>query len=441
MAKAKIYLYKEGNECVSLTGGWETRGTTSEKLSNSLHLKQTAYWSTVRTSNILDINNNFYVEYKYTRTKSEVAPYNNFRLTTEPGSNVLMEFPTSDTRKIINKTLIANGQLDFGTSTSAGVSEQYIYNVWYETKENVLTIHFQTDDNITFSANDLGLVTISKIDVSVNGIVSKTYTGNYSNLSYAIDKSLLTIGSNTIEIKVTYNQGDGISETASEYLIHKVTVNKLPLETPLLDAVERVKLLNESKQNEKNILSSILTSKNVEVSEADKMSDLIYKVNDLGEFIQPILYIYKEGDECINVTGGWDFNNCSYSSAFSKNNGHLTKNSTNFYGTLPTYWSIYYRGTSNKIDLSNYNKLKCKISNYTSATNSAFDIYVSYEDANFLNKTPVASARNTTTGESVLELDISQIFSAYNIFISLFCGSASGGAGASVTVSEIWLEV
>lgn len=150
----------------------------------------------------------------------------------------------------------------------------------------------QTDTNIEFNIEKLGQETINKIEVLVNGTVSETYTDNYDNINYLIDKELCSIGNNKITIRVTFD--DIYAEELS--LTHKVTVNPLPLETPLLDTVERVKILTKSKQNEKDMLSSILTSKNVEVTEEDKMSDLISKVDLLDEYNDSKLWLYKAGD-------------------------------------------------------------------------------------------------------------------------------------------------
>lgn len=168
----------------------------------------------------------------------------------------------------------------------------------------------QTNTNIEFNIEKLGQETINKVEVLVNGTVSETYSDNYDNINYLIDKELCSIDNNKITIRVTYD--DTYTEELS--LNHNTTIDKLPQETPLLDTVERVKLLTELKQNEKTMLSSILTSKNVEVSEEDKMSDLIGKVDLLVSAPPPPLYLYKEGEECVDITGGWNFNRTTNSS-------------------------------------------------------------------------------------------------------------------------------
>ena len=57
--------------------------------------------------------------------------------------------------------------------------------------------------------------------------------------------------------------------------------------------------------SEANRLKNILISKNVECEDNDKMPSLIDKVNLLENPDNNKLYLYKEGDECTDITGGW----------------------------------------------------------------------------------------------------------------------------------------
>ena len=304
--------------------------------------------------------------------------------------------------------------------------------MYLETKENILTINSQTNDNITFSANDLGLVTISKIDVLVNGIVSQTYTDNYSNLSYTVDKSLYCIGNNNIEIRVTYSQGDDITETVSEYLTYKYGVSQLPLETPLLDTVERVKLLTKSKQNEKNMLSNILTSKNVEVSEEDKMSDLIGKVNMLGEYDNPILYLYKYGDECVNVTGGWFFRDTWEAGGVSKEG---IKNIDNLQVNM-TYDCVGF--IADTIDFTNYSKLKVDYEIIKNTDTSKLRVIV--KDDYPYNATKLAWSEASDIKRETLEVNISSITGIHKLSCESYTGSSHNAGQLSFKIYQIWLE-
>ena len=57
-SKAKIYLYKEGNECVSLTGGWKTLNATVTNSDNVLTVKTSSTTSRacVSITNKIDFN-------------------------------------------------------------------------------------------------------------------------------------------------------------------------------------------------------------------------------------------------------------------------------------------------------------------------------------------------------------------------------------------------
>ena len=190
----------------------------------------------------------------------------------------------------------------------------------------------------------------------------------------------------------------------------------------------------------RNTLKQILIDKKIEGLENEhKLPILIDKVKDLPE-LPSTVYLYKSGDENVSVTGGWDFDTISYTSGFGKARELMTKGTDKFYATLPSSNSIYYRGTTNKIDLTKYSKLKCLL-NFTSATHAGVNLYVSKDDASFTKNPPVATNHiESSATNAILTVDISNINDSYNIFISLYCGNASGGTGAKLEVLQVWLE-
>ena len=296
-----------------------------------------------------------------------------------------------------------------------------------------INITNQTRDKIDFNISKLGQEVVNKIEVLVNGQVSKTYT-EIGDLTYNIHSNSLSYGEKVI-IRVTFDN-DYIEEKEFNY---EYKIDNLPTSSSLKELIDRQELLTNSIEVQKNTLKSILESKNVEVSEEEnKLSILIQKVNKL---VDVKLWLYKDGDECVDITGGWDFNNFSYTDTFQKNIERLTKQANSLYGELSTYWSAYYRGTTEKINLSKYNKLYCMLDKFTAASNSFVQLYVSSDEANYGVKKPVASAFIFDSSvNTVLEIDLRDINSSYNVFIGIFNSSASGGTGANVTVSKIWLE-
>ena len=147
---------------------------------------------------------------------------------------------------------------------------------------NSLTINVtnQTDTNIEFNVEKLGQETINKVEVLVNGIVSETYTDSYDNINYLIDKSLIYIGNNNITIKVTFDD----NYTEEKVLVYKSDIPTLPVisgTSSLLNTLNSIKEATSLVEAERNKLAHILTSKNVEVNEDDKMSELINKIYDI----------------------------------------------------------------------------------------------------------------------------------------------------------------
>lgn len=291
----------------------------------------------------------------------------------------------------------------------------------------------QTDTNIEFNIEKLGQETINKVEVLVNGTVSETYTDSYDNINYLIDTELCVLGNNDITIRVTFD--DIYTEELS--LTHKVTVDELPLETPLLDTVERVKLLTKSKQYEKDILSSILTSKNVEVTEEDKMSDLIGKVNMLGEYYNPILYLYKDDDECTDVSGGFQVCN-------NTGNGTVSFNKNSTYMNMKAKYSNLYEASkyniasSRSINLYNYNKLCFEVEaiNMTGSCFKAGCYTLFNADLGENYTARIETSFGETFERKIFKLDISKINTTNYINV----GVQSNTGQAELNIYKIWLE-
>ena len=281
----------------------------------------------------------------------------------------------------------------------------------------------QTDTNIEFNIEKLGQETINKVEVLVNGTVSETYSDNYDSINYLIDTELCSIGNNKITIRVTFD--DVYTEELS--LTHTYTVDELPLETPLLDTVKRVKLLTKSKQYEKNMLSSILTSKNVEVTEEDKMSDLIGKVDLLGEYDDPILWLYKDGIE--NVV-------------FEILGSGITIDKFHFTGS-----GVYAskKVSTNTIDLTSYKTLKVEYGNCTTTKGTSYYPVIGFGvattkqtgDNHLTSKTASSSSYPFSNSNSISSLDISNINGLY--YIDIYVNSYAG-ATLDININKIWLE-
>lgn len=176
-------------------------------------------------------------------------------------------------------------------------------------------------------------------------------------------------------------------------------------------------------------LSNILTSKNVEVSEEDKMSDLIGKVDLFDEYDPLILYLYKEGDECVGTTGLWKF----LSASNFKGSNQKLSDRVRCTVTIGSYTDTMFI-TNNKIDLSKYSKAYLKTARNTGTyglrlcvrgTNS------SYGNSDFIASVSVTPSIGVVT---VLPLNISALDSGY------ICVDVVGNDNKQVDIFEIWLE-
>ena len=281
----------------------------------------------------------------------------------------------------------------------------------------------QTDTNIEFSIEKLGQETINKVEVLINNSLSETYTDNYDSIDYVIDTELCDIGENNITIRVTYDD----VYTEELLLSYFYKPNSLPLETPLLDTVERVKLLTKLKQAEKNMLSNILTSKNVEVAEEDKMSDLIGKVDLLGEYDDDKLWLYKDGDEYTDVTGGF------VSHQVQSKPPTLTKTSSymEYKAQSGSYTSGHY-GTNLPINVTDYSLLKFEVETLNMGS-TQYGCNFGLTTNKDMNSSVAAIQITTNKSKHIISLDISSIRGLNYVYSDTTYNNTS-------RIYKIWLE-
>lgn len=159
-------------------------------------------------------------------------------------------------------------------------------------------------------------------------------------------------------------------------------------------------------------------------------------VDAIGQFSCTIEYsnelrLYWLGDECEDVTGGWDSNGYSQS-GWSVNSG--TKNTNNMYlqasGNDSSYISLL--GTTNIVPLSNYTKLhiECKTSGLT---NYPLQVLICASKTNIFSS-EVLNVTLTNTDTQIATLDISSITSNYLLFMCTAYASRYG------YVYKVWLE-
>ena len=134
------------------------------------------------------------------------------------------------------------------------------------------------------------------------------------------------------------------------------------------------------------------------------------------------LYLYNEGDECENVTGGWDSGYKDGAYAFSA----AVKNSDNLYFNS----SMQGLGTVNSIDLTNYTKLCAEI---MSNSSSVMQPWIGYVDSKAYS-TKVNSGCTSKNVREIVSIDISAVTG--NKYI--LCASTNSGTDGYVY--KVWLE-
>ena len=451
-SKARIYLYKEGNECESITGGWNIVKTNAAAHVVGVLDKKENYMSVISSS----VNN---ISNVYTRNKINLVnqvvygeiydnnkplfSYKTHLLTnTDYNSN---EFTNKVSYENITDLQIKNVPITDNSYVMfhAPATSFKIKNVWVELGQNVISINSQDTSSINFSCNTCdNLISITKAEVYINNQLSKTCNDNFDNITYDIDKNLCSAGANNIKIKVTYSQGDDIYETVEEVLTHTNAVNNLSTSSSLKELIDRQELLTNSIEVQKNTLKSILESKNVEVlEEENKLSILINKVNEFDDYAPPILYLYNEGDKCVDITNGWALDKKATSSYGSivltnnSNNMNLEAPSGNNSGTTSNGYVV----TSSLIDGYMYSKVKLDVEvkiNGTQAYNRfGFEIIDSSGNviANNLYK-------SYTSSRNIEELVIPRTVSEFKVRIYVNADPTASNPRHFARIYKIWLE-
>lgn len=151
------------------------------------------------------------------------------------------------------------------------------------------------------------------------------------------------------------------------------------------------------------------------------------------EWVNWIIYLYNEGDECTEITGGW--------STKGDSGGSITKNSNNVYinctgvNSKSTYRIIY---ANDPIDLTDIATLSINVtSRATDGTGSDYCLYIcSKIPSGYSAFNAVASA--TIVSDGVTELDVNNIDGEYYIVVGVrIAGSASYYVKSYL--SEVWM--
>lgn len=248
---------------------------------------------------------------------------------------------------------------------------------------------------------------------------------NFNPQTYS-DNTTLIVNSGVIQAEADFEVTNSLGSEI------EVLKDKL---SDIYDYVDR-ELVSEAKR-----LKNILISKNIEIMENEcKLPNLIDKVDLLGEYDNPILYLYNEGDECVDITGGW-------ADGYVYGNGTSLTKGNDYIETRVTVASNTRREvrTSNTIDFTNYSKIHFE-GEFKQRTDGAYtsQIFLISDGTNYSKGWGGGASSFLLKNECRLEgnlvhtLDISNITGNHRLFWGVDSGSPVPNYSK---IYKIWLEV
>ena len=148
------------------------------------------------------------------------------------------------------------------------------------------------------------------------------------------------------------------------------------------------------------------------------------------QWVKWITYLYNSGDECTDISGGWDFiagRDVSIGS-YTENNDSITLKSSNSSGKRSIQAT-----TKNKIDLSGKSFIKVNITAISRSSSAYlwFKYGTTKEMANGISRLSISAV-----GEHGISLE--NVSGSY--YIGLEAYSDEGGASVTATFDAIWIE-
>ena len=177
-------------------------------------------------------------------------------------------------------------------------------------------------------------------------------------------------------------------------------------------------------------LKDILVSKNIECEDTDKISDLIEKVDLLEKLPPSIVYLYKDGDECTSVTGGW----VKAHESSSTHDKSFTKNANNM--ICQAYRSVIGCRASKPYSVNDYNFIKFEVS-FSNGSDGWIALGVTYSAGN-----EGGYFASTTSKDKMTKQTLSVNISSMGGFLYPYAYVYMDGRNATgtLTIHKIWLE-
>jgi hypothetical protein len=144
-------------------------------------------------------------------------------------------------------------------------------------------------------------------------------------------------------------------------------------------------------------------------------------------------YLYKQGDECAAITGGWALKNTYGSGTYTEYADHM------FIQALTGDNGYINAGTANMIDVTNYNTLYIDLDATVSGGGANTAVYVGTTINPASWSFSAAFITNTSKSRQVVAVDVSALTGNHYIVIQSSRQSAAGQTSL-LNVYNVWLE-
>jgi len=177
-------------------------------------------------------------------------------------------------------------------------------------------------------------------------------------------------------------------------------------------------------------------------------------IDAVGQYevvIEYKLYLYREGDECTAVTGGYVIKDYSNYVTLTKNSDNLLLQAT---ASNANAFTVAYFATEDQIPLDGYSVLKVRYDRYVSVnySNPSINVYVAlysdlskpsdvWEHGNRLDRLSIheGAGQSAADTDRIMELDISTLTNSVYLTVDMTPGYYGSGT-VWYKIKDIWLE-
>ena len=306
--KAKIYLYKEGNECTTITGGGWTYSNSGYgsgtiqfvkntdniymevKGANNGNRTLTCYPTSITSISNIRVGKIYWDAYIWKESKTEIQFNVNGSIKQSISNSETLQ---RETRPYDVNGLISSVQFAYHSNSNNGYrATSNLYGLYIETDSDIITVPSYNQGSLSINLNSLGnLLSFKNLTFSWNGTVLNTYdniSARDIDIEYALDDSAMFYGDNEVTIQVTYNQGDGLPDEVltMTYVYNKCVILEtvdeqipdLVANTSPREFLDRIYMVNDVINKNRDNMYKLLEYKGFQVEENLRLNDLIILV-------------------------------------------------------------------------------------------------------------------------------------------------------------------